>query len=289
MRPLSCLMFGVALVVFTGEVAAQAASNAVTVRPDASHPDSVSAPAPIQDNSFLVEEAYNQDAGTVQHSSAFAHPLRGRDWTYSFTDEWAVRGQRHQLSATIPLVHVDGTPSAAWGLGDVALNYRYQVAGVDGGPIAVAPRLTLLVPTGRASDGLGAGATGIQLMLPASFELGSALVMHVNAGLTRVGHADAVGRRTPTTMNYTLAHSFVWLAAERVNLLFETTWNRVGIIDDTGARGHEQEILVSPGVRWSYDLPRHLQIVPGIAVPIGVGPSAGQRSLFFYLSFEHPY
>ena len=32
-----------------------------------------------------------------------------------------------------------------------------------------------------------------------------------------------------------------------------------------------------------------LQIVPGIAMPIGVGPSAGEKSVLIYLSFEHPF
>jgi hypothetical protein len=29
--------------------------------------------------------------------------------------------------------------------------------------------------------------------------------------------------------------------------------------------------------------------VPGVAVPIGLGPSHGDRSLLLYLSFEHPF
>jgi hypothetical protein len=33
---------------------------------------------------------------------------------------------------------------------------------------------------------------------------------------------------------------------------------------------------------------RDLQIGPGVAVPIGVGPSRGVRALFVYLSVEHP-
>ena len=32
-----------------------------------------------------------------------------------------------------------------------------------------------------------------------------------------------------------------------------------------------------------------LQVVPGIAFPIGVGPSHGQRALFLYLSLEHSF
>ena len=31
------------------------------------------------------------------------------------------------------------------------------------------------------------------------------------------------------------------------------------------------------------------EIVPGLAVPIGIGPSRGDRQVFFYLSFEHPF
>jgi hypothetical protein len=45
---------------------------------------------------------------------------------------------------------------------------------------------------------------------------------------------------------------------------------------------------VSPGIRWAWNFPTGLQVVPGIAVPIGVGPSRGDRALFLYLSFEHP-
>mgnify|MGYP003416988619 CR=1 FL=1 len=32
-----------------------------------------------------------------------------------------------------------------------------------------------------------------------------------------------------------------------------------------------------------------LQIVPGISVPIGIGPSRGETAIFFYLSLEHPF
>src|SRR6185369_14103409 len=39
---------------------------------------------PIQDNSFLVEEAYNQEADVVQHILTFTHSRHG-DWTSTFT------------------------------------------------------------------------------------------------------------------------------------------------------------------------------------------------------------
>lgn len=53
----------------------------------------------IQDNSFLVEEAYNQNFGVVQHISSFTRFWDSKDWNYSFTQEWPVPGdERHQLS-----------------------------------------------------------------------------------------------------------------------------------------------------------------------------------------------
>ncbi len=79
---------------------------------------------PIQDNSFLLEEAYNQEKGVIQHISAFQR-LRGGNWIYTFTEEWPVTSQRHQLSITLPVLGLDSRR----GLGDIALNYRYTPRG----------------------------------------------------------------------------------------------------------------------------------------------------------------
>ena len=91
---------------------------------------------PIQDNSFLLEEAYNQEHGVVQHISTFARPNGGGAWGYSFTQEWPVGGIRHQLSYTVPVVQVDGLGT---GVGDVLLNYRYQARRRPGRPHLVRP------------------------------------------------------------------------------------------------------------------------------------------------------
>src|SRR5438552_7990975 len=65
-----------------------------------------SAPAtqahPIQDNSFLAEEAYNQEPGVVQHIQTFTRLWNSKTWAYSFTQEWPVPSHwRHQLSYTV--------------------------------------------------------------------------------------------------------------------------------------------------------------------------------------------
>lgn len=52
----------------------------------------------IQDNSFLLEEAYNQEAEVVQHIQSFMYMKRSKDWVYTFTQEWPVPDETHQLS-----------------------------------------------------------------------------------------------------------------------------------------------------------------------------------------------
>ncbi|MGH9579274.1 MAG: hypothetical protein ACRD3R_17685, partial [Terriglobales bacterium] len=61
---------------------------------------------PIQDNSFLMEEAYNQEYGVVQHINFFGRFWESRDWTYVLTQEWPVNAApRHQLSYSIAATH----------------------------------------------------------------------------------------------------------------------------------------------------------------------------------------
>src|SRR4249920_3324386 len=60
----------------------------------------------IQDNSFLVEEAYNQERRVVQHISTFSRMWNSKDWSYSFTQEWpGLRNWRHQFSYTFVGMH----------------------------------------------------------------------------------------------------------------------------------------------------------------------------------------
>jgi hypothetical protein len=140
-------------------------------------------PPPIQDNSFLLEEAYNQEEGVIQHINALQR-MRGGDWIASFTQEWPVPRQAHQFSYTIPYQRVDSDVGERSGIGDVALNYRYQLAGSGDTRFACTPRLSLLLPTGDDEQGLGAGRVGVQLNVAASTVLSNELVAHTNLGGT---------------------------------------------------------------------------------------------------------
>lgn len=230
------------------------------------------APAPIQDNSFLLEEAYNQESGVVQHISTMEWADAGGAWGYAFTQEWPLFGLRHQLSYTVPLVHPGDGFSA--GLGDVSVDYRYQLVGDASARLAVAPRLSVVLPTGDRAAGRGGGRTGVEGALPVSAVLAPTLVAHSNASLAWFPEdVSQLG----------LAQSLVWLAHPRVNLLVEAAWERE---DDLEAV--TESLFISPGIRAAFDVGR-VQVVPGLAVPIGVGASSGERMLFLYLSLEHAY
>ena len=203
----------------------------------------------IQDNSFLVEEAYNQEEHVIQHIFNFTR--QNGAWVSTLTQEWPVGGQRHQLSYTIPF---DQTAQPM-------LHYRYQLAGSGETRFAVAPRLSLVFPRADAR-------TAVQANVPVSFVISRSLVTHWNAGGT-AGH----GTRT-----YCAGGSVIWAALPRIHAMLESTWTR-----DHGAT----TTLVSPGIRWSHDQPGQLQIVPGVAMPVDV--RTGHTSLFVYLSFEHPF
>jgi hypothetical protein len=49
-----------------------------------------------------------------------------------------------------------------------------------------------------------------------------------------------------------------------------------------------RSLFISPGFRYAINFKSGLQIVPGLAIPIGFGSSKGASGLFAYLSFEHP-
>lgn len=247
------------------------------------------APPQIQDNSFLLEEAYNQEDGVVQHISFFMRTWPGRNWVYAFTQEWPVVSQKHQFSYTVPIVKIEGAPLGGTGLGDIALNYRYQLVGSGETKLAIAPRFSLLMPTGNDKKGLSTRTVGVQFNLPVSVAVSDKLVTHWNAGTTYLPSArNALGEKADLK-GFNLGQSIIWLVKPRFNFLLETVWNRSESVAGPNLRDHENSLLLNPGVRWAYNFESGLQIVPGIAVPIGVGPSRGDVSLFIYLSFEHPF
>jgi hypothetical protein len=234
----------------------------------------------IEDNSFLIEEAYNQDPGVIQHISEFQY-MKNKTWLYTFTDEWPVPGRKHQLSTTIPVLYNNER-----GLGDVALNYRYQA--IFKNRWAFSPRLSLLLPTGNYKKGLGAGVLIYQLSLPFSYLLSRKIVTHYNLGVTIVPNTkNANGSKFGQTIfNYGL--STILLLNTNFNFMLEVIGNTMFIKTNNIETKVSNSIFINPGFRFAINYKSGLQIVPGVAVPIGLDSSKGALGVLAYLSFEHP-
>ena len=243
------------------------------------------APPLVQDNSFLVEEAYNQEAGIVQHIGTFQTRRGSSDFDFVFTQEWPVRSVRHQLSYDIPISRT----SSRTGIGDIGINYRYQLIGDGTKRLAASPRLSVILPTGDWKRSHGNGAAGIETNIPVSFVLTPLITTHSNIGGGFTPSArNAEGKRAGI-FEWGLGQSAILTASSAIQPMLEIVYSRGSEVVGADKTRRTEGFLISPGVRGAFNFASGLQIVPGIAIPVGIGPSNGERGVFVYLSFEHPF
>ncbi len=258
----------------------------------------------IQDNSFLIEEAYNQEKGVIQNifnwvpSWDVNHGIRHRETDFLFTQEWPIFSQKHQFSYAIPSTRfTDQEPGGpifqAAGIGDIILNYRYQLLGGKGQELSISPRFSLVLPSGDENLGIGMGKLGYQFELPVSkefdhwcfhFDIGAAITPDVTVGVD-----PRLGLPGQTLYGYNVGGSMIYKLMPNFHLMLETlaTWDENLLLE--GTRDSNLEWFVSPGVRWAPYTNGEVQWVLGIAAPIGVNRDAPDASLFLYMSFEHPF
>jgi hypothetical protein len=137
--------------------------------------------------------------------------------------------------------------------------------------------------------GRGSGSFGLQTNLPLSVVVNKKLVTHWNMGATFLPNAEVTPVRRAGTAGYNFGQSFIWLARSRFNTMLETVFVRSQVVVASNRTGWTSSLFLSPGIRWAYNFKNGLQIVTGIGVPIGLGPSAGEKGVLVYLSFEHPF
>lgn len=236
----------------------------------------------IQDNSFFVEEAYNQEAGIVQH--IFSLPMffthGEREIAPNFTQEWPVFGQTHQFSYTLPYTFTENER----GIEDIRLNYRLQALMEGERTPAFAPRFSLATPTGDAGKGFGHDRLGYEINLPFSKIVSDRITLHFNAGSSLF--PDVNDR---DLWNYNLGGSAIYAVSRNFNLMLESVANWESDVDLAKNVDRTVAALISPGARYAFNLPNNLQVVVGAAVPIGLTSDSPDWGLFFYLSFEHPF
>jgi hypothetical protein len=232
-------------------------------------PPAADEPFQIKDNSFLVEEAFNQERGIFQNILTFTR-LAG-DWNLTFTQEWPAPGVRHQLSYTIPYESV--TPGGR-GVGDVLINYRYQAIDEAHARPAFSPRISLVVPSGRGRRG-----AGLQVNLPFSKQ-GNNWYLHWNAGVTWVPHARLV---SPA-----IAASGIYRMRQMINLMIESVLTSQQMAVGSGLTRRQTTFTLAPGVRAGRNLGRR-QLVGGVAVPIAWTDDTCAAGVLGYVSYELPF
>jgi DtxR family Mn-dependent transcriptional regulator len=239
----------------------------------------------IMDNSFLVEEAFNQEAGIFQN--IFGFQRSDGAWDFAFTQEWPVVSQKHQFSYTLPFTGVSGQSA----FGDVLINYRYQATDEKPGVPAFSPRLSLILPTG-GSD-VSVNSVGAQVNLPFSKQRGD-LYFHWNAGFTWFPSAEASPGNTTVVPESTalftphLSGSGIYRVRQMFNLMLESVLEFEEVPRIDGSTTRETVFTLSPGARGGWNIGDH-QMIVGAAVPITWVESETSAGILLYLSYELPF
>ncbi|MGH7766214.1 MAG: transporter [Candidatus Binatia bacterium] len=248
----------------------------------------------IEDNSFLIEEAYNQEPGVIQHifTAVYSKDSQRRGWEFNFTQEWPVSSQDHQFSYSIPSFHAREEGQDLRGIADILLNYRFQALYEDERVPAFAPRFSLILPSGSRRKGTGDGVVGYQWNLPFSKKVPPRLAFHANIGLTYLpgvrAPLDAGGLSSRRSLlSPSLGASALFALTPRVHAMLEWIGDFEESIDGAGKKQRDFVAAISPGFRAAVIDKEELQTVVGVALPVGVTRPAANFGVLLYLSIEH--
>jgi DtxR family Mn-dependent transcriptional regulator len=245
-------------------------------------------PFEITDNSFLVEEAFNQEKGVFQN--IFGAMRSNGGWTSTFTQEWPIGSQTHQFSYTTAFLN-DGDHA---GIGDTLVNYRYQAMVEGPGRPAFSPRLSLVLPSGDSDDGLGQGSWGLQANLPFSKRRGD-WYLHWNAGVTWLADATQTFRvandRSLVRHDHLVAPFLAGSAIYRLRPMFNLMLESVILFDeslDVVGTDRTTTFTLSPGFRGGWNIGEK-QVIAGFALPVSWTEEEADTGVFLYFSYELPF
>jgi hypothetical protein len=241
------------------------------------------ASAKIEDNSFLLEEAYNQEWGVYQFIQKYQTSNKG-NLEYSFGNEIAISDKVHQFSYEFAHLKSDGQSHSK--MGDTTLNYRWQPLNKDG--FLVAERIGLIVPTGSVADGTSSGVVGFEFMQAATLTLSDRWMNHWNLGFEVLPNAKTAGQTARgTATGFTAATSLIYLLSDNFNLMFETILQTGQSINPDETKDISSSVTLNPGFRWAWDFDwKDTQIVPGVSFPTEILNNRTEQSVLFYLSIE---
>jgi hypothetical protein len=155
---------------------------------------------------------------------------------------------------------------------------------VGRGRPAFAPRVSVVLPTGRSID--ASDRPGVQVNMPLSKQYGNFYV-HWNGGFTWIhGVPDGIGRSSLMTPQ--IAGSVIWRMRPMFNPMLESVAEWDDTITVPGVPGRVRATTVSPGVRGGWNL-RDKQLIVGAAVPITRSEGGTSSAVLTYLSYELPF
>ena len=240
----------------------------------------------LQGAGLLVETAYQQEAGELEHSFKFSRSNR-RNWATTVSEEIPLGGAKHQLSVEIPWQFFKDEHGYR-GAGDAQIGYSYMLFGSNTSRVTVSPGVGLSLPTGDYRKELGRGAAGISFRLPVSAMIGKRFASNTTFETTYTRNAKHHHGERASVTDFEIGQNFVWYAKPKLNFLLETVWEREQEPGEHKYKHTEREFYVSPGVRWAHYF-RKVLIVPSVGFPIGAGPSRGERGIVFSIAFEHSF
>jgi hypothetical protein len=110
---------------------------------------------------------------------------------------------------------------------------------------------------------------------------------HTNFKIGFTPRARNIENRQSSIVNYAAGQSLVWMATPKINPLVDVLIFRNSEKFQAEKRQYSNELFVGPGVRWVHSINDGFRLVPSISVPFGIGPSRGNYSIVFGLSFQH--
>lgn len=205
----------------------------------------------------------------------------------SFTNEIPVTDETHQFSYVIPVMKtVDGNGDDQTELGDILLNYRYQLMNTE--TVSIAPRLSLIAPTGDYKKGFGNGTVGIQFNQAVSLTLNEQWTNHWNAGFTFIPDAKNEAGDKASVFGFNFGTSMIYNLTPKTNLLCEFVMNSNEVVVGKDSTANETSYYIVPGIRSAFQVGSDTEVVPGLGVLLGAGPTDTdhETGVFVYLSIE---
>lgn len=245
---------------------------------------STAAFAKIEDNSFLLEEAFNQEWGVYQFIQKYQTAQVAKGYEYSFENEIPITDKVHQFSYGFSHGRPDENGHGA--ISDTTLNYRWQPLNKDG--MLISERFGLIVPTGRVNKGAGNGVYGFEFMQAATLTINDRFINHWNMGFSVLPNAktqDIDKRRTIST--FSAGSSLIYLWSDNFNILLEGLLESGQSMNPDGSKSAETSFTINPGARFAMDFEwKDTQIVPGISFPTDLINGPTEHGVLVYLSIE---